>query len=37
NKEQLNYSLYSINYRQRKCLNWKFHYEVLCDELLNLN
>ncbi len=22
---------------QEKCLNWKFPYEVLCDELLHLN
>ncbi|CAC6863331.1 transposase [Staphylococcus aureus] len=37
NQEQLNYALDSINYRPRKCLNWKFPYEVLCDELLHLN
>ncbi|HCV0578543.1 TPA: IS30 family transposase, partial [Staphylococcus aureus] len=34
NQEQLNYA---FNYRPRKCLNWKFPYEVLCDELLHLN
>ncbi|HFO1088024.1 TPA: transposase, partial [Staphylococcus aureus] len=37
NQEQLNYALDSINYRPRKCLNRKFPYEVLCDELLHLN
>ncbi|WP_142383864.1 IS30 family transposase, partial [Staphylococcus aureus] len=37
NQEQLNYALDSINYRPRKCLNWKFPYEVLYDELLHLN
>ncbi|HCV0019133.1 TPA: IS30 family transposase, partial [Staphylococcus aureus] len=37
NQEQLNYALDSINYRPRKCLNWRFPYEVLCDELLHLN
>ncbi|HEI1290180.1 TPA: IS30 family transposase, partial [Staphylococcus aureus] len=26
NQEQLNYALDSINYRPRKCLNWKFPY-----------
>ncbi|QBX58544.1 Is30 family transposase [Staphylococcus aureus] len=36
-QEQLDYALDSINYRPRKCLNWKFPYEVLCDELLHLN
>ncbi|MDN8980720.1 IS30 family transposase, partial [Staphylococcus aureus] len=34
-QEQLNYALDSINYRPRKWLNWKFPYEVLCDELLH--
>lgn len=37
NQEQLNYVSDSINYRPRKCLDWKFPYEVLCDELLHLN
>ncbi|PTE68238.1 IS30 family transposase [Staphylococcus devriesei] len=34
---QLNYALDSINFRPRKCLNWKLPYEVLFKELLHLN